>query len=123
MKILFVDDNTEYLEVLREYFECEGMVIHTAENGAEALELLKIAKFDLICSDVDMPVMNGIEFSKKIQEHKITTPFVFFTGGTRMTQQKAEELGAAAFFQKPQSLDTILNFFKQMRESLQTSLA
>lgn len=122
MKILFVDDNVEYLEVLREYFESEGMVIHTAENGAQALDLLKIAQFDLICSDVDMPVMSGIELAKKIQENKITTPFVFFTGGNRMTQQKAEELGAAALFQKPQSLETILNFFKQMRESLQISL-
>src|SRR3974390_887510 len=65
MRILAVEDEPEYLEMLQEVMQSIGHSIVIALNGAEALDMLGKQKIDVVVSDVKMPTMNGIEFHQR----------------------------------------------------------
>ncbi|MFA8299705.1 MAG: response regulator [Hyphomicrobiales bacterium] len=66
--ILIVDDIVENIQVLGRIIRREGYKISYAQNGGEALDLIKKSEFDLILLDIMMPIINGIELCKKIRE-------------------------------------------------------
>ncbi len=76
-KILMVDDDTEMLKMLRNYFEIKQYTVTTTENGREALEKIKMNP-DIILLDVNMPQMDGIEVCRQIRD-KISCPIIFLT--------------------------------------------
>ncbi|MCP4723881.1 MAG: response regulator [bacterium] len=80
-KILIVEDDPEIIDLLIAILQDEGEVF-TAENGREALDLLEKEYFKVILSDINMPVMNGIEFfeNTKKKNPEINSRFIFFTG-------------------------------------------
>lgn len=79
-KILVVDDKSVNVNLLKAVLENEGEV-YTAVNGLEALEKVEENFFSAIVTDVEMPVMDGVEFYCKAVERfpKIGRRFVFFT--------------------------------------------
>lgn len=120
IRILFVDDDREFLEVLRDYFEGEGHQVITAPSAESALGFLKITKVDLIVSDMDMPRMNGVQLLQELQTLGSEVPFVFLSAQTAMTARRAAELGAAGYFEKPQRLDLMRSGLIKISEALQT---
>lgn len=76
-RILVVDDETDILEMLKQYLSKEGYLVYTAENGKKALKLLE-KQPDLILLDVNMPDMDGIELCKHIRRF-IQVPVLFLT--------------------------------------------
>ncbi|MGL1890546.1 MAG: transporter substrate-binding domain-containing protein [Spirochaetaceae bacterium] len=69
LKILVIDDNENSRDVLVEYITDFSMIIDSAKDGYEALELFKSGKtFDIVLIDYKMPGMNGFETAKKIKE-------------------------------------------------------
>ena len=69
-RILFVEDNEMNREIAVEILEEEGFIVDNAENGAEAVEKVIASKpgdYDLILMDIQMPVMNGYEATRKIR--------------------------------------------------------
>lgn len=76
-KLLIADDNKELLKMLKRYFEIKKYEVVTAEDGAEALEKIKISP-DIILLDVDMPQVDGIEVCRRIRD-KISCPILFLT--------------------------------------------
>lgn len=64
-RILVVDDETDFLDVMQEFLEEEGYEVETAQNGEEALKLLEQGCFDLLVSDINMPGMKGFELLLK----------------------------------------------------------
>lgn len=118
-RILFVDDDREFLEVLRDYFEGEGHHVITAPSAESALSFLKITQVDLIVSDMDMPRMNGVQLLQELNARGSQIPFVFLSAQTAMTARRAAELGAAGFFEKPQRLDLIRSGLMKISEALQ----
>ena len=79
-------------------------VVAKASNGQQALENIEESNPDIIVLDIEMPIMNGIEFLKARKEKKIKVPVVVLssvaTKGAAITMQ-ALELGAADFITKP----------------------
>jgi PleD family two-component response regulator len=65
-KILVVDDEYTIRESLRELFLNAGYECDGAENGEDALRLINSCKYDLILSDIMMPLMSGVELFKKL---------------------------------------------------------
>ncbi|UCD80589.1 MAG: response regulator [Desulfobacterales bacterium] len=78
--ILFVDDEESILKVVTEYFERQGYRIFTAGNGVEAMQIIKNEKVDCCFTDINMPVMNGLDLAENIRLHDNTMPVIVMTG-------------------------------------------
>ncbi len=80
--ILIVDDEPTLLEFLDIYLSEEGYTVERASNGLEAIKMTEVHDYDAIITDVMMPVMDGIEFYKKLSEisPKFTERVIFISG-------------------------------------------
>jgi len=78
--ILFVDDEESILNVVTEFFKRQGYQILTAGNGAEAMKIIENEKVDCCFTDINMPVMNGLDLAENIRLHDNTMPVIIMTG-------------------------------------------
>ena len=83
LKILIVEDNKINQMVTKKLLDKSEHTCKIAENGLEAIELVKKHKFDLILMDIHMPVLNGFDASKKIRELGILTPIIALTASDK----------------------------------------
>jgi CheY-like chemotaxis protein len=67
-KVLIIDDSNVTRKLVARAFEKAGFIVDTACNGAEGVEKLKASIYDIAFMDIDMPVMNGFEATKKLRE-------------------------------------------------------
>src|SRR5574341_548025 len=79
-QILVVDDSPEIRRGVALTLEMEHYLVHQAENGQAALKLLEQVTPDLILSDINMPVMNGIEFYRAVRQNPRWLLIPFVTG-------------------------------------------
>jgi len=101
-RILVVDDDPELCEILSEVLTRFDFEVKTALDGRKALELLKKNGFDLVITDLDMPVVGGLTLLRKVREAGGDIPFIFMTGhGTVEAAVEAMKCGASDFVQKP----------------------
>ena len=102
-KILVVEDEKMLLKTIQFRLKKEGYEIITAENGREAINILKTEVPDLIISDIMMPFINGLELVKHVKENCSDKIPVILLTTLRQEQNvmKAFELGADEFMTKP----------------------
>jgi len=103
-KALVLDDTEISRITISTFLSLCGFEVDTVANGFEGLKSLVHEKYDLIFSDLEMPMMGGFEFLKRVKNHpkykKI--PVVILTGLTgNDTAEKAKILGATSFINKP----------------------
>jgi DNA-binding NtrC family response regulator len=79
-KILVVDDEAIIQTLLYEVLTEEGYEVTTANNGKEGIDFLEKSKFDLVITDIVMPVMNGIEVLLAAKRIDMTYPVIVITG-------------------------------------------
>ncbi|HLW52192.1 MAG TPA: response regulator [Candidatus Angelobacter sp.] len=112
--ILIVDDEPVLLEIWGEWFKRVAGQVFCTENGLQALQILTKHKIDLICTDIRMPVMDGISLLKKLKERALYAPRVIFvTGFSNIQAREAYELGAEAVLEKPIERDDVINAVKR----------
>jgi DNA-binding NtrC family response regulator len=100
--ILIVDDDLNVLEVLGARLTSAGFRIFKAENGAEALQLLRKEQVDLMISDVKMPHMNGVALFKEARALCSDLPIIFLTAhGTIPNAVSAVKSGVDDYLEKP----------------------
>lgn len=104
-RVLLVDDEKEFADVLGERLESRGFSVKTAASGDEALVLLGRNAFDVIVLDVQMPGKNGIETLNEIKRLDPLLEVLMLTGhGTIQTAIEGMKLGAYDFLLKPTDL-------------------
>jgi len=102
ISLLYVDDEPDLLDLCKLFLEREGeFSVVTIPSATSALQLLKERPFDAIISDYQMPVMDGIEFLKKVRMDFKDIPFILFTGrGREEVVIEAINCGADFYLQK-----------------------
>ena len=107
-RILVVDDEEKILDVTRATLERFGYSVETAINGEEALRIFSAAGagFDLVLTDMAMPVMDGEETIRRIREIAPLVPVIAASG---LASEFESDLGADAFLSKPFSTEVLLN--------------
>lgn len=100
-KILIVDDEINIRRVVREYAEFEGYEVEEAENGMEAVELVKNDDYDLIVMDVMMPKLDGFSTCKEIKKHKSIPVIMLSARGEEYDKLFGFELGIDDYVVKP----------------------
>ena len=99
--ILVVDDDDVIRSLLKKFLTENNFLINTSNNAEDAIEKIKIIKFDLIILDIMMPGKNGLEF---IQENKkkLETPIILLTAkGDAKERVEGLEIGADDYLPKP----------------------
>ena len=88
--LLIADDNSEIRSVLKDIFKYQFHILE-AEDGENALKIAKKEIPDCIISDIMMPKMNGLEFTKAIKSNELTS-FIPAAGGWKITGASAKQL-------------------------------
>ncbi|WP_442951617.1 response regulator transcription factor [Paenibacillus sp. GYB003] len=114
--ILLVDDEKEITQLLEIYLKNEGFTLLTANDGLEALELLKTHQVDLIILDVMMPRMDGIQACMKIREDKQMPIIMLSAKGQEIDKITGLSIGADDYVVKPFSpLEMLARVKSQLR--------
>jgi len=101
-RILLVEDNDMNREIISGLLEGSGIVIEEAFNGAEAVEKYEKGKYDLILMDIQMPVMDGFEATKRIREMDGDIPIIALTANAMKEDvEKTAEVGMNRHLNKP----------------------
>ena len=107
--ILVVEDHADLREMLAVLLESEGFVVQTANNGAEALEVMEASRPSLILLDLMMPVMTGDEFrERQLADPRYRDVPVICMTAAHDGRARAERLRADRYFQKPLDFDELL---------------
>jgi DNA-binding NarL/FixJ family response regulator len=110
MKIVIADDSSLLRDRIKSLLNGlkEKLVLYEAENGLEALKLIKDEKPDLAILDIRMPEMNGIEVLKKIRELKMKTKVCILSNyAYPIYKKKCLEAGADYFLSKTEEFEDI----------------
>jgi CheY-like chemotaxis protein len=109
--ILVVDDEPLLVRINKRQLENYGYSVSVCTEGCDALKQFKKNpdKFDLLLTDLTMPVMSGTELITKINQHSPDFPVIVLTGlGDQETEKRLLELGVAAVVVKPVMEDELL---------------
>lgn len=115
-KILYIDDAPSMRKLIQLVMEktCD---LTLAENGQEGLNALDQARFDLIISDINMPVMDGLTFLENARSRKDTqfTPILMMTTETSADMKaKGRALGATGWLVKPFDPQTLPQLIQKL---------
>ena len=99
--ILLADDDVELSDLLKEYFESEGFEVHTAYDGAAALQRARQPGLDLVVLDIMMPEMNGMDVLKELRRDSRLPVIMLTARGDDMDRILGLELGADDYVPKP----------------------
>jgi len=99
--ILVVDDDDGIRELVKQFLNKNNYLVTTARNSEDALNKVKIIKFDLIILDIMMPGKSGLEFTNE-NKKKLDTPIILLTAkGETSDRVEGLEIGADDYLSKP----------------------
>jgi len=102
--ILTVDDSASIRQMIKVVLGPAGHTVHEAADGQQGLDKAKSAKMDLVITDLNMPVMNGLDLIKALRTEPIMTgvPIVFLTTESdEGIKSQAKSAGATGWITKP----------------------
>ncbi len=118
-RILVVDDELLMRDFLTETLRRKDFDVDCAENGLQALQMVKKNAYDLVISDMKMPKMTGIELLAAIKEHSPETLVIIVTAfGSIENAVEAMHLGAFNYLIKPFSPDTVEAILQKANEHI-----
>jgi len=119
LRLLIVDDEEQFRQVLAKRLSRRGMVPEQAGSGQECLALLEKKPMDVVILDVKMPEMDGLEVLQRIKENYDKTEVILLTGYAN-TQDGVEGIKSGAFdyLSKPVELDHLAGKIKQAHEKI-----
>lgn len=123
-RILVVEDNETNKEVIIDLLENSGINIDVATNGLEAIEMFEKNSYELILMDIQMPILDGYEATKRIRETDKDIPIIALTANAMKEDvEKTKNAGMNEHLNKPIEVEklyeTLLKFLSKKEESTQ----
>ncbi len=115
-KVLLVDDEKDFLDIMSERMQDRGMTVKTADSADKALAMLENESFDAIVMDFKMPGMDGIQALKNIKNQKPELQIILLTGYATVEKTvEAMKIGATDLLEKPADLEALAAKIKQAK--------
>ena len=109
MRILIVEDEKDLQNVLANRLKVENYSVDACGNGADALDYISMASYDLIVLDIMIPEVNGLEVLQHIRDEGNRTPVLLLTAKDTIEDRvKGLDLGADDYLIKPFAFDELL---------------
>ncbi|SDB07957.1 Helix-turn-helix domain-containing protein [Pseudobutyrivibrio sp. YE44] len=120
--VMLVDDEEEVRVAIEKKINWEDIgfkVVGSAGNGFDALDMALECRPDVVMTDINMPFMNGLEFSKQLKAELPATKFVILSGYDEFEYAKeAIELSVEEYILKPVNSDELYQLFSRLKERL-----
>ncbi len=104
-RILVIDDDPWVLKIFQQILEIEGHEVITAANGQEGLDHFRQAPFDLVITDMVMPVKDGLKLIMELEKEFPNVPTIAISGGGVIEAKRyltlAESIGTKMTLSKP----------------------
>ncbi len=110
--LLIVDDSVSVRSMLNQLLTQAGHVIDEAGDGEEALDKARLTNYDLILTDVNMPVLDGIELCRELRQmhnFRFTPILIITTESSDEIKQQGKLAGATGWLIKPFDPDKLVN--------------
>ncbi len=117
MKLLIVDDSASMRQMVAFTLKGAGYDVDEAADGKQGLDKAKSGKFNLVISDVNMPVMDGITLIKELRtlpDYKFTPILMLTTESTDGKKQEGKSAGATGWIVKPFNPEQLLATVKKV---------
>ncbi len=109
LRILLVEDEANMVRTLTKILERKGYAVDAAATGEAALQRFSERSYDLLITDLNMPVMDGLQLLREMKERHIAPATIVLTGhGTIQSAVEAMKLGAGDYLIKPCHPDELL---------------
>ncbi|MBU0945412.1 MAG: response regulator [Proteobacteria bacterium] len=116
-KVLLVDDETEFIELMSQRLETRGLTVVAVTSGEKAVSEIQDHSFDVAVVDLAMPGIDGIETLKQIKEKRDDIEVIMLTGqATVQSGIEAMKYGAIDFLEKPVDLTVLLEKIRQAKK-------
>jgi len=116
-RVLIVDDNEALITLMKELLETEGAYrVKTAVNGEDGYMTFLNFRPDIILTDIEMPIKNGLEMVREIRVHHPGIKTIYMSGDPhnyRILLEKEEREYKADFLPKPFSLTKMIGLFDE----------
>ncbi|MNV71821.1 Sensor histidine kinase RcsC [compost metagenome] len=108
LRLLVTEDNPISQLILREQLEHLGCAVVLAGNGEEALNLPDLMRFDAVLTDLNMPRLDGYEFTRRLRQRGYAGPILGITANAFPDEQRrGMQAGMTCLLVKPLALDAL----------------
>ena len=113
--IAVIDDDQSMARMLSRVIKAEGFGVERFCSAEEFLSSGSLRQFDCLILDMNLPGMSGIDLQRQLNDSGVEIPIVFISGqAEEATRQYALAAGAAGFFSKPFSIDSLLTSIRSL---------
>jgi CheY-like chemotaxis protein len=120
LQILLVEDDLYNQKILNLFLKKIGLKADIANNGAEAIEMLRLKSYEIIFMDIQMPIMDGITATKKIRQEIENQPWIIALTANAYEEDRLKclEAGMNEFITKPVQIENIVQAIDRYAEQI-----
>jgi len=117
-KVLIVDDEKDFLDIIAERIGARGMDVSTASSAEEALNMVEAESYDVVIMDFMMPALDGFKALKLMKTKQPEVQIILLTGNVPDEKRiEARALGALDVIEKPPDLNDLIQKIKKAKKA------
>jgi DNA-binding response OmpR family regulator len=118
VKVLIVDDEKDFLDIIAERIGARGMDVSTASSAEDALNMIEEETYDVVIMDFMMPALDGFKALKLMKTKQPEVQIILLTGNVPEEKRiEARALGALDVIEKPPDLNDLIQKIKKAKKA------